>query len=86
MPAKQPFDVGHHPVPQLFDQYRETGLASAGIAFDHDEPTGTHIHAVVRTPNGNDYGKHLLRQLLLRQHLLRDHGSARTGAHGGAAA
>lgn len=25
-------------------------------------PTRGHIHAVVRTPNGNDYGKDLLRQ------------------------
>jgi hypothetical protein len=28
---------------------------------------GGHIHAVVRTPNGNDYGKDLLR-LPLQQH------------------
>jgi hypothetical protein len=26
------------------------------------EPTRDHIHAVVRTPNGNDYGKDLLKQ------------------------
>ncbi|MCE2457847.1 MAG: hypothetical protein J4G14_08535 [Dehalococcoidia bacterium] len=26
------------------------------------EPTRNHIHTVVRTPNGNDYGKDLLRQ------------------------
>ncbi len=41
------------------------------IEFDHErrvapfrssEPTRDHIHAVVRTPNGNDYGKDLLRQ------------------------
>jgi hypothetical protein len=43
------------------------------IEFDHqgpanlrellgDKPTRQHIHAVVRTPNGNDYGKDLLRQ------------------------
>ena len=34
----------------------------AGIAFANDEPTRRHIHTVVRTPNGNDYGKDLLRQ------------------------
>lgn len=46
------------------------------IEFDHQLPVGTqklntpgeptrdHIHVVVRTPNGNDYGKHLLRQHL----------------------
>jgi hypothetical protein len=47
------------------------------IEFDHQTPIGIrlpdgsrgptrqHIHAVVRTPNGNDYGKDLLRQHLL---------------------
>jgi hypothetical protein len=47
------------------------------IEFDHQTPiairlpdgsrgpTRQHIHAVVRTPNGNDYGKDLLRQHLL---------------------
>ena len=34
----------------------------AGIALDNDEPSRNHIHTVVRTPNGNDYGKDLLRQ------------------------
>ena len=33
-----------------------------GIAFDSDEPIRAHIHAVVRTPNGNDYGMDYLRQ------------------------
>jgi hypothetical protein len=44
------------------------------IEFDHQRPVGTrhlddpnvpsreHVHTVVRTPNGNDYGKDLLRQ------------------------
>ena len=41
------------------------------IEFDHQTPVGLpgprvpgriHIHSVVRTPNGNDYGKDLLRQ------------------------
>jgi hypothetical protein len=41
------------------------------IEFDHQLPVAlpgprvpgkTHIHSVVRTPNGNDYGKDLLRQ------------------------
>jgi hypothetical protein len=48
------------------------------IEFDHQRPVGTrqlidpsratrqHIHAVVRTPNGNDYGKDLLRQHYLQ--------------------
>ncbi len=33
-----------------------------GIALDTEGPTRNHIHTVVRTPNGNDYGKDLLRQ------------------------
>jgi hypothetical protein len=33
-----------------------------GIALDNDYPSRNHIHTVVRTPNGNDYGKDLLRQ------------------------
>jgi hypothetical protein len=33
-----------------------------GVALEDDEPTRNHIHSVVRTPNGNDYGKDLLRQ------------------------
>jgi hypothetical protein len=49
------------------------------IEFDHQKPVGTkklygsdvhrqHVHAVVRTPNGNDYGKDLLKQHY-KQHL-----------------
>lgn len=33
-----------------------------GIALEQDEPSREHIHTVVRTPNGNDYGQDLLRQ------------------------
>ncbi|WP_211097052.1 DUF3500 domain-containing protein [Neolewinella litorea] len=44
------------------------------IEFDHqrpvflegDRPTRAHVHTVVRTPNGNDYGKDLLGQHLER--------------------
>jgi Protein of unknown function (DUF3500)/Inositol monophosphatase family len=32
-----------------------------GIAFDNDVPTRHHVHTVVRTPNGGDYGTDLLR-------------------------
>jgi hypothetical protein len=47
------------------------------IEFDHqrpialertNRPTRQHIHAIVRTPNGNDYGKDLLRQHLETHH------------------
>jgi hypothetical protein len=34
----------------------------SGIVYDNDKPSRDHIHTVVRTPNGNDYGKDLLRQ------------------------
>jgi hypothetical protein len=34
----------------------------SGIIYDNDAPSRDHIHTVVRTPNGNDYGKDLLRQ------------------------
>jgi fructose-1,6-bisphosphatase/inositol monophosphatase family enzyme len=33
-----------------------------GVAFDNEEPTRNHVHTVVRTPNGGDYGADLLRQ------------------------
>jgi hypothetical protein len=33
-----------------------------------DRHTRDHIHTIVRTPNGNDYGKDLLRQHLLAEH------------------
>jgi len=39
-----------------------------GIAMLGDTPSRNHVHAIVRTPNGNDYGKDLL-----RQHLEHDH-------------
>ncbi|MCH1439427.1 MAG: DUF3500 domain-containing protein, partial [Rubripirellula sp.] len=47
------------------------------IEFDHErrvapfrsgEPSRDHIHAVLRTPNGNDYGKDLLRQHINQHH------------------
>jgi hypothetical protein len=34
----------------------------AGVMFDNDTPSRDHIHTVVRTPNGGDYGIDLLRQ------------------------
>ena len=37
-----------------------------GIALDNDYPTRHHTHTLVRTPNGNDYGKDLLRQHYLQ--------------------
>ena len=46
----------HSPVVLIeFDHQR-------GVALEADVPTRNHIHTIVRTPNGNDYGKDLLRQ------------------------
>ena len=39
-----------------------------GVVFDNDEPTRRHVHTVVRTPNGNDYGIDLLRQHYEQSH------------------
>lgn len=33
-----------------------------GVVFDNRAPTRNHVHTVVRTPNGGDYGADLLRQ------------------------
>jgi hypothetical protein len=47
----------HSPVILIeFDHQRPVALDGDGV------PTRRHIHSVVRTPNGNDYGKDLLRQ------------------------
>ena len=43
-----------------FDHQQPANLAK--FSSDPDKPTQQHIHCVVRTPNGNDYGKDLLRQ------------------------
>jgi len=55
----------HSPVILIeFDHQRPANLAS--MAKDRNLPTRQHIHCVVRTPNGNDYGKDLLRQHYLK--------------------
>jgi len=51
----------HSPVVLIeFDHQRPANLRH--LAKDPLQPNREHIHAVVRTPNGNDYGKDLLRQ------------------------
>ena len=51
----------HSPVILIeFDHQRPANLRH--LAKDPQQPTREHVHAVVRTPNGNDYGKDLLRQ------------------------
>ncbi len=39
-----------------------------GVVFANEEPTRHHVHTIVRTPNGNDYGIDLLRQHYERHH------------------
>jgi hypothetical protein len=54
----------HSPVVLVeFDHQRPANLRGTG-----NQPTRQHIHTVVRTPNGNDYGKDLLRQHYLQRH------------------
>ena len=51
----------HSPVVLVeFDHQRPANLSR--FSADPKQPTRQHIHVVVRTPNGNDYGKDLLRQ------------------------
>jgi hypothetical protein len=51
----------HSPVILIeFDHQRPANLAK--FSTDPAQPNRQHIHVVVRTPNGNDYGKDLLRQ------------------------
>jgi hypothetical protein len=45
-----------------------------GIVYDNFDPTRAHIHTIVRTPNGNDYGRDLLRQ----HYLTHDHSHPHT--------
>jgi hypothetical protein len=54
-----------------FDQQRAVSLPG-----DPKTPLRTHVHTIVRTPNGNDYGADLLRQHLLRYHSAQPTGSA----------
>ncbi|MGA9769948.1 MAG: DUF3500 domain-containing protein [Blastocatellia bacterium] len=58
----------HSPVVLIeFDHQRPANLSR--FTADPTQPTRQHIHVVVRTPNGNDYGKDLLRQhYLAHQH------------------
>ncbi len=56
----------HSPVVLIeFDHQGPIGL---GHLAETDGPQRNHIHVVIRTPNGNDYGKDLLRQHRQLQH------------------
>lgn len=55
----------HSPVVMIeFDHQRPANLRH--LAKEPAAPNRQHIHCVVRTPNGNDYGKDLLRQHYLQ--------------------
>lgn len=55
----------HSPVLLIeFDHQIAVGIPDA----EKEMPTRNHIHTVVRTPNGNDYGKRLLEQHLEKHH------------------
>jgi hypothetical protein len=51
----------------------------AGIVFENDHHTRDHIHTLVRTPNGGDYGKDLLRQHYLQHDHSHPHTPHRMG-------
>ena len=60
--------IGHHDDDSVF--YYRVHAPTILIEFDHQagvalvnpEPTRGHIHTMLRTPNGNDFGRALLRQ------------------------
>jgi hypothetical protein len=59
--------IGHHDDDSVF--YYRVHAPTILIEFDHQagvalvnpEPTRTHIHTMLRTPNGNDFGRAMLR-------------------------
>lgn len=54
----------------------------AGVFLTNPEPAKFHVHTIVRTPNGNDYGFDLLRQhYRTSPHHMHHHGGG--GHHGG---
>ncbi len=56
----------HSPV--ILIEFDHQGPIAMRQYFPDRRPNRQHIHAVVRTPNGNDYGKDLLRQHLEKHH------------------
>lgn len=57
----------HSPVLLIeFDHHSPVFVVKPGETAK--DPVNWHVHTVVRTPNGNDYGKDLLRQHLIKHH------------------
>lgn len=50
-----------------------------GIVYDNKEHTRRHVHSIVRTPNGGDYGRDLLRQHYLDRDHVHPHSPHRRG-------
>jgi len=61
-------DFGQHRVEMIHMLQRAVreNMSKAGVGLRHlmdpSLPNLAHVHTVVRTPNGNDYGRDLLRQ------------------------
>jgi hypothetical protein len=56
----------HSPV-ILIEYDHQQPIAMRDPPYDPNVPTRNHVHVVVRTPNGNDYGKDLLREHYLAE-------------------
>ena len=78
-----PLFVGSEPAVAVSGKYKGVAVLqreqAKGLEFDHQRPVfppltagrppiRQHLHAVVRMPNGNDYGKDLLRRHYERSH------------------
>ncbi len=66
--------------PVILIEFDHEGPGPAGQALGSTGPSRKHIHTVVRTPNGNDYGKDLLRQHYAKS---AHHNAALSGLLGG---
>ena len=62
------------PLPDVLQRLLALGQRELAQDFRGDKRTRDHIHTLVRTPNGNDYGADLLRQ----HHERYDHSRADT--------
>ena len=59
----EPFYYRFHSPVAIIEFTHVNGITMAG-----DAPSRNHVHTVVRTPNGNDYGRDLLRQHMEQAH------------------
>jgi len=66
--TKGPFYYRIHSPVILIEFDHQTPIFLFDGSKPHPGPVKTHIHTVVRTPNGNDYGKDLLKAHLEKEH------------------